>query len=118
MGSEQGNAEDCHKTALTQTAMNLCAIEDGHKADAKLEHVYNKLIAKVSPEGQEKLRAAKNSWTIYRVLQCEFNTFGSKDGSINPMVISLCYADMANDYTKVLRAQLDCVEGDASCGRQ
>jgi len=116
--AQTGFTEDCHKTASTQTDMNLCAHEEAEKANAGLNEVFKKLMAKVSPAGQPKLRLAKEAWTVYRALQCEFNTFGSSTGSAHPIAISECYADMTRDYIKVLREQLDCVEGDLSCSKQ
>lgn len=98
--------------------MNLCAIADGKAVDEKLQTAYEQLSAKVSPEGKIKLEAAEKAWAEYRRRQCEFDSWGSHDGSINPMVISECYAALADKQREELEGQLYCIEGDAFCGRQ
>ncbi len=111
-------AEDCRETAMAQTDMNFCAMDDSKKVDAELDSVYQKLMAKISPKGREKLELAKKAWLNYRKEECEFDTFGSSGGSIHPMALSECYADLAVRQTQVLREQLDCEEGNSSCGSQ
>ena len=111
-------AEDCTKDDLSQTDMNLCTIDYVKKAELELDAVYKKLMKKISPKGQTKLLAAQNAWIAYREKQCEFNTLASLDGSVHPTVVSYCYADLAHQQTKTLQQQLECEEGDLSCGRQ
>jgi uncharacterized protein YecT (DUF1311 family) len=111
-------AEDCDKDDLSQTGMNLCAIDDSKKAERELEAVYKKLTKKISPEGRTKLRAAQNAWTAYRKMQCEFNTLGTLGGSVQPMVLSRCYEAFAEEQTKILKEQLECEEGYLGCGGQ
>ncbi|MBI4382891.1 MAG: DUF1311 domain-containing protein [Nitrospinae bacterium] len=110
-------AEDC-LDALAQTDMNLCASNDARKTERELEAVYKKLMKKIRPKGQAKLRAVQNAWIKYRKEQCEFNTMGSISGSIHPTVLSYCYAHLADQQKKILQEQLDCEEGDLSCGHQ
>ena len=111
-------AEDCDKEALTQTDMNLCAVDYSKKTERELEAVYKKLMKKIRPKGRAKLRAAQNAWIAYRKMQCEFNTLGTLGGSVHSMVLSDCYADLARQQTETLQQQLECVEGDLSCGSQ
>jgi uncharacterized protein YecT (DUF1311 family) len=110
--------KDCYETALGQMPMNLCAHEHAQKENAALDKVYKKLMGKISPAGQAKLKLARDAWTVFRAEECEFETLGTMSGSIHPMVISECYAYLTNEYTKLLEAQLNCVEGDLSCGGQ
>lgn len=110
--------EDCTKGDLSQTEMNLCSIDDAKKNKQALDAVYEKLMKKISPEGREKLLAAQSAWIDYREKQCDFNTLGSVGGSVRPMVLSDCYAYLANQQTKILQQQLECEEGDLSCGHQ
>ena len=111
------SAEDCN-SATDQTNMSLCAIEESHKADEELAIVYNKLMAKITSAAQPKLRAAEEAWINYRNKQCKFDTLGSSGGSIHAMVFALCYEDITLQQTKRLQEQLDCEEGNASCGGQ
>lgn len=103
---------------LAQTDMNLCASNDARKTERELEAVYKKLMKKIRPKGQAKLRAVQNAWIEYRKKQCEFNTMGSIGGSVHPMVLSYCYEEFANQQKKILQEQLDCEEGDLSYGHQ
>jgi len=112
------HAESCHKTAMGQSDMNLCALDDAKKADAELDAVYQKLMAKISAAGRSKLQAAEEAWVTYRQKECEFETLGTIDGSVHPMIVSECYAYIASQQTKNLREQLDCEEGNLSCVRQ
>jgi len=111
-------AEDCAKDDLPQTDMNLCTIDYAKKAELELDAVYKKLMEKISPENRNKLRAAQNAWIKYRKKQCEFNTLASLGGSVHSTVLSYCHASLANQQKKTLLEQLECEEGDLSCGSQ
>ncbi|MBI5426974.1 MAG: DUF1311 domain-containing protein [Nitrospinae bacterium] len=110
-------AENCLDTPI-QPEMNLCASNVTKKADLELEAVYKKLMKKIDLENQAKLRSAQSAWIVYRKKQCEFNTAGTVGGSVHPTVLSYCYADFANQQKKILQGQLECEEGNLSCGGQ
>lgn len=110
-------AKDCDGRG-SQTDLNLCAGENFKQADAKLNAVYAKLLKKISPAGQLKLRAAQKSWIAYRDAQCAFETLGTIDGSIHSMVVAQCLTDVTEQQTKRLQHQITCEEGDVSCGGQ
>ncbi|CCJ08678.1 lysozyme inhibitor LprI family protein [Methylocystis sp. SC2] len=110
-------AKDCDGRG-SQTDLNLCAGENFKQADATLNAVYAKLLKKISPAGQLKLRAAQKSWIAYRDAQCAFETLGTIDGSIHSMVVAQCLEDLTEQQTKRLQRQLTCQEGDVSCGGQ
>lgn len=102
----------------TQTAMNLCEGENFKQADAELNATYAKLVSKISATGQSKLREAQKAWIKYRDAQCEFNTMGTMGGSIHSMMLWQCLSDLTAQQTKRLQHQLNCPEGDVSCGGQ
>ncbi|WP_292532462.1 lysozyme inhibitor LprI family protein [Methylocystis sp.] len=110
-------AKDCSGLD-TQTAMNLCAGDNFKQSDAELNAVYQKLLSKISPGGQSKLREAQKSWIRYRDQQCEFDTMGTIGGSIHSMMLWQCLTDLTAQQTKMLQHQLNCQEGDVSCGGQ
>ncbi|MBI4382781.1 MAG: DUF1311 domain-containing protein [Nitrospinae bacterium] len=87
-------AENC-LDADSQSEMNFCASNEAKETDRELETVYKKLLKKIDPEDQARLRAAQSAWVVYRRKQCEFNTSGSIGGSIHPMVLAYCYAYFA-----------------------
>ncbi|MFO1123889.1 MAG: lysozyme inhibitor LprI family protein [Methylocystis sp.] len=98
--------------------MNLCESDNFKQVDAQLNAVYAKLMKKISPVGQSKLREAQKSWISYRDAQCAFDTLGTLDGSIHTMVAAQCLAELTENQTKRLQHQLNCEEGDVSCGGQ
>lgn len=110
-------AQNCGDLA-TQAEMNICANQELQKADAALNAAYKQLLAKTSPEGQASLRKAEKSWIAYRDNQCAFETLGTADGSIHPMMVSECETELTQAQAKRLSAQLQCQEGDVSCGGQ
>ncbi len=109
-------AEECFD--LPQRDMNLCSIAKAKKIEQKLDDIYKKLMEKIDPENQPKLQAAQNAWIEYRKRQCEFDTLGTVGGSIHPTIVSDCYGSMAYQQRETLRQQLECEEGNLSCGGQ
>ncbi len=112
------SAEDCREKAETQAALNLCADKDFEKAENDLAVLVPQLAAKITPAGGAKLRAALDVWRNWRDAQCEFETFGRADSSAHPMVLADCYERLTSEYVETLRLQLNCEEGDISCGGQ
>ncbi|WP_408608265.1 lysozyme inhibitor LprI family protein [Caballeronia insecticola] len=98
--------------------MNDCADAKRKAADDKLNATYRALLSKISKDGAEKLRTAQRAWITWRNAQCEFDTMGTRDGSINTTVYLMCVEDLIRAQTKHLDAQLHCKEGDLSCGNQ
>jgi uncharacterized protein YecT (DUF1311 family) len=118
VSGEQSVNDDCENTTFTQTDMNLCAIARANRFYESMEKNYQALMAKVSPVGKMRLRLARNAWEVYRAEQCAFDTLGTLDGSVHPMIVSECYLGMDQAYAERLALQLQCEEGDLSCGGQ
>jgi len=108
---------DC-KNASDQLTLNECADKDFKASDAKLNEVYRALSSKTSQQGKTSLQNAQRAWLAYRDAQCRFETLGTIDGSIHPMVYASCMDKLTQAQTKLLGAQLHCEEGDWSCGGQ
>ena len=104
--------------AQSQGEMTATAAEEARDANLKLKEVLAQLNAKISPEGRARLKAAEAAWLRYREMQCEFNAARSSGGSVHAMILSLCHADLTKQQTELLEVQLNCEEGDLSCGRQ
>lgn len=104
--------------AQSQAEMNQEALAEYRNADQRLNVVYRDLMAKVSPAGQAKLREAQRAWLRFRDLECAFATAGTADGSVHPMILSGCLAGLTVERIGHLESQLNCQEGDLSCGRQ
>lgn len=103
---------------MLQLDMDDCAALKKDKAELEMQEVYEKLNRKISPEGRQKLKDAEKAWAEYRKKQCAFDTMGTLGGSVHPMILSYCYENYAVKHGEDLEYQLDCVEGDLSCGGQ
>ncbi|WP_458790734.1 lysozyme inhibitor LprI family protein [Yoonia sp. MH D7] len=101
-----------------QRSITLCAEQDYRTADGELNVVYGELIESISAPGHETLRTAQRKWIAYRDAQCDFDSAGTQGGSIHPYVLLTCLADLTQMQSQRLKRQLECVEGDLSCGGQ
>jgi uncharacterized protein YecT (DUF1311 family) len=104
--------------AQTQAAMGGSSATHYEKANRELVVVYGNLMAKITREGQASLQASEAIWTRFRDQECDFEALGSKGGSINGMVVSDCKSRLTRVRIAELNRQLNCQEGDTSCGNQ
>jgi uncharacterized protein YecT (DUF1311 family) len=104
--------------AQSQMELNAQAGSALQKSDAQLNAVYNKLRAKISDAGKKSLQTAQQSWLRFRDQECEFETMGTVGGSIHSMIVAICLTRLTDQRIKDLEAQLNCKEGDLSCGGQ
>ena len=104
--------------AQSQMELNAQAAADLRKSDEQLNAVYNKLRAKISDAGKKKLQVAQQSWLQFRDQECEFETMGTVGGSIHSMIVAICLTRLTDQRVKDLEAQLNCQEGNLSCGGQ
>jgi uncharacterized protein YecT (DUF1311 family) len=104
--------------AQSQMELNQQAAADLRKSDEQLNAVYNKLRAKVSDAGKKSLQAAQQSWLRFRDQECEFETMGTVGGTIHSMIVAICLTRLTDQRIKDLDAQLNCKEGNLSCGGQ
>lgn len=102
----------------TQLQMNEQSNLDFQKAEQDLNSVYEKLSGKVSADGQKSLRAAEDSWIHFRDLECSFESLGSVGGSVHSMAVRKCKLERTKQRIKELDRQLNCQEGDITCGNQ
>lgn len=111
--SEEAPSVDC-KDAQTQSDMNICAAQDYEAADKVLNRQWlaTKKAATawddvVAGEGrargaEERLLKAQRAWLAYRDSQCETLGFSFEGGSIQPLVVSNCLADLTRKRTEEL----------------
>jgi uncharacterized protein YecT (DUF1311 family) len=104
--------------AQSQMELNAQAAADLRKSDEQLNAVYNKLRAKISDAGKKNLQVAQQSWLHFRDQECEFETMGTVGGSIHSMIVAICLTRLTDQRVKDLEAQLNCQEGNLSCGGQ
>jgi uncharacterized protein YecT (DUF1311 family) len=104
---------DCD-SPMTQAEMNICAARDYETADAELNTQYQSVrkvleerdsSAGEDGEGAVKaLLAAQRAWIAYRDANCEAVGFQARGGSMEPLLVSSCLADMSRKRTEELRS--------------
>lgn len=107
---------DCND-AMTQMDMNACAAADYEKADKALNvrWLATKKAAAAwdarseeQPHGaEEHLLKAQRAWLAYRDSQCAAAGFTVGGGSMQPMVVSACLADLTRKRTEELATLAD-----------
>jgi uncharacterized protein YecT (DUF1311 family) len=102
---------DC-TSPQTQTDMNTCADQDFAKADEELNSVWED--AKTNSENDDEtgeqskaLQDAQRNWLAYRDSECIVEGLAAAGGSMQPMLISSCKAQMTNDRVKQLHEYID-----------
>lgn len=106
---------DCNDP-ITQLDMNICAHLDFEKADKELNAVWKEARAaakeidgnyEADMQGADKaLLAAQRGWIAYRDGHCELAGWEARGGSMEPMLVSGCLADLTRVRTKELRGFL------------
>lgn len=110
-------ADNCDN-AVSQTDMDVCAGQQFDAADKALNETYARLMKVISPAGRTSLRNAERAWLEYRDKQCAFNLLARSGASVYPMVMAICLTGLTNQQNNELKTQLNCQEGDLSCGGQ
>jgi uncharacterized protein YecT (DUF1311 family) len=111
---------DC-ANAQTQADMNQCAYLDFEKADKELNAVYkdalksqaevDKQAAEMGPDyvgAVKALKKAQRAWIDYRDGHCDGVGYEAVGGSMQPMLIAGCQAQLTTARTKELR---DLIQG-------
>lgn len=104
---------DCAK-AETQADMTLCAGQDLELADKALNAQYRltrdamrrrdgKAVADKAAGAEDALVKAQRAWVSYRDAQCLSVGFQAQGGSIQPMLVAQCKADLSRSRTEVLK---------------
>lgn len=107
---------DC-ENAQTQMEMNVCSSHDYEKADVELNAVYKQAMAAAREMDEEAksmgehyvgavdaLKRAQRAWIGYRDGQCELEGFEARGGSMEPMLVSGCQAELTRKRTAELKA--------------
>lgn len=106
------DAPDC-KSPQTQADMTICAGKDHEKADKDLNAAYQKLrkqlaerdkTADASSKGAtDALVTAQRAWVAFRDANCALSGFQARGGTMEPMLIASCLADMSSKRAAELR---------------
>jgi uncharacterized protein YecT (DUF1311 family) len=104
-GQGTKKSDPCPK-AQSQAEMNDCAGRAYKAADATLNQVYRQLVAMLADEEKSQLKEAQAAWLKYRDLNCDFVADQYKGGTIRPMILGFCLADVTKNRTAELRSQI------------
>ena len=96
---------DCNNPS-TQTVMNLCAGLSYEEADRALNRAYQALVPNLSAMRRQKLTDAQLRWIKFRDTECTFAGSEADGGSMQPMLISGCKAQITQQRTTDLEAYL------------
>jgi uncharacterized protein YecT (DUF1311 family) len=110
--AEDAPKVDCDK-AETQADMNICAGRDFAAADADLNaqwKITRQVMAdwdrelSVDQRGAEKaLLKGQRAWIDYRDGQCESEAFAARGGTLEPMLLMSCKAEISKVRTEELK---------------
>lgn len=109
----KAGAPDCAH-AETQTDMTLCAGQDFQAADKALNVEYQtarKAMKAQDADTEDAMKgadaalvAAQRAWVSYRDAQCASFGFQAHGGSMEPMLVAQCKADLTRRRTAELKA--------------
>ncbi|KQW29168.1 urease-associated protein [Rhizobium sp. Root274] len=105
---------DCNN-AQTQADMNQCAAEDYRKADAAMNAQWAETRAamlawdKATPPSDangaaKRLLASQRAWLAYRDAACDVEGYSAEGGSMQPLMISSCLAELTKRRTEELKS--------------
>lgn len=109
-------AEDCGRQGGTTPEIAACFRRIYEQADAESNALFRKLRDSLADAGEvAMLQAAEQAWTEYRDKECEFETAGTRLGTIHPIVVMACLTEKTKTHIGELQRQLDCGDGDTGC---
>ncbi len=106
------DAPDC-ANQMDQSTMTQCAGLDFDKADQELNRIWPEIRdeAKSTDEGTgkteflEALMTSQRAWLAYRDAECVWQGFEAHGGSMEPMLVNACLADMTSKRIKELQGR-------------
>lgn len=102
----QDQKKDPCADAQSQAEMNMCWGKQYKAADARLNTVYRDFMTKLTEEESTQLKNAQLAWLKYRDTNCEFVADQFKGGSMRPMIVAMCLADVTNARVSELKSQM------------
>ncbi|MFN3130008.1 lysozyme inhibitor LprI family protein [Roseibium sp.] len=101
------------KEPQTQLDMTICAKKDWEAADVELNAAYKSAMAAMKQTDSylsgdlkgaaETLKAAQRAWIPFRDKACESYGFLARGGSMEPMLVLQCRADLTRQRTSELK---------------
>jgi len=99
----------CLKENQSQQGMNQCEGEAFDRADKALNAEWAKVVANYKGEkpAQKLMLDGQRAWLTYRDAHCELAAYESLGGSIWPMLVAGCKADLTRQRTHQLVEMLE-----------
>ena len=99
----------CLKENQSQQGMNQCEGEAFDRADKALNAEWAKIVANYKGEApaQKLMLDGQRAWLKYRDAQCELAAYENLGGSIWPMLVSGCKAELTRLRTRELQQMLE-----------
>ena len=92
--------------ALSQPEMTECAYKEYRAANAELNKEYAQLVSTLDAEEKSQLKEVQLIWIKYRDANCEFVADRFKGGTMRPMVLAFCLAELTSQRTVQLRNEI------------
>jgi uncharacterized protein YecT (DUF1311 family) len=94
--------QDCYETAMTQTAMNICAGSKNKEASLLLEGLINELKQVLPEKPEAHLISSQEAWLKVVENDCSIESWYVDGGSARPMIVAGCYAQHSKQRIKML----------------
>ncbi len=112
---------DC-ENAMTQMEMTYCAEQDFAEADEQLNAQY-KVTRQAMKDwdadatdglgsAADALLGSQRAWLAFRDAQCAFHGYQARGGTMEPMLIYGCQAELTRQRTQQLKEQTDLMSGN------
>ena len=93
---------------ITTVEMREHAWKEFNEADAQLNAVYKKLLARIDDPAQKaNLQTAQKAWLKYRDTNAKFEASFYEGGSIQPQIHTICLTTMTKNRSLELQHVLD-----------
>ena len=100
---------------LDQSTMTQCAGLDFDKADAELNAAWPEIKAAAvesdqavgdgSHDYEKALKSSQRAWIAFRDAECIWQGFTAHNGSMEPMLVSMCAAKLTRERIKQLQEE-------------
>ena len=91
-------AESCDTASSSQADLNECYGKAYKKSDDELNALYKQIMMRLKDDAAttKLLVTAQKAWVAFRDAECNFSTSGSAQGSVYPMIQSICLDGLAS----------------------
>lgn len=100
--------DECdHQESLSTAELSNCTGVELKAADSELNDIYGKLLKKLDPEGQDKLKASQRAWISFRDAYANFRADRMRGGNWQPIMGSMAVADLTRQRVMQLKEDLE-----------